>query len=54
MVGNVNKPVLTKTTKTLSSPNFSSKYRWVINNTDIDIAKDFKFTNIKKYQKWIG
>lgn len=39
---------MAEVTKVSSVINLGSKYSWAISNTDIDIAKDLGFTDIKK------
>lgn len=38
-----------KVTQILSFVNFTWKYRWAINNIDIDATKKLRQTGIKKY-----
>lgn len=40
---------LTKIISALNQVNFARKYKWAINNADIDIDKKLEFTEIKKY-----
>lgn len=48
-IENVDKIVMAKTAKMLSTIDFNNMYNWVINNADIDVVKNLKLTGIKKY-----
>lgn len=48
----MNKTTQVKIAKALSFINFARKYKWVINNTDLDETKELKVNNIKKYQRY--
>lgn len=41
--------VLTEVAQKSSSINFAKKYKYIMSNTDIDIAKKLKLTRAKKY-----
>ena len=49
MAKKVNKAAILEVVKTSSAINISNKYSWVINNIDIDVAKDLGVTGVKKY-----
>lgn len=48
-VKKVNRAVIVKNAKLLRVINISNKYKWVISNTNIDIARNLKLNSIKKY-----
>lgn len=54
LVEKIDKAVIVKVAKVSSVIDISNKYRWAINNIDIDVAGDLKLTGIKKYWKCIG
>lgn len=45
---------LVKMAQVLSLVNFARKYIWSINNTNIDVTKKLRLTDIKKYKKYIN
>lgn len=49
IIRNINKIVFAEVAKILSLRNSNSKYIWVINNININAAKDLRLTDIKKY-----
>lgn len=38
----------------LSSINLAKRFKWAMGNADLNIIKDQRLTNIKKYQRHIG
>ena len=48
-IENVDKIAMVEVTKLLSAIDFGSKYSYAMNNTDIDVAKNLKLIDIKKY-----
>lgn len=46
---NVDKTVMTKVAKILSTIDLRRKHNWVISNIDIDIARNLELIGIKKY-----
>lgn len=40
---------MTKVAKILSAIDFSNKYSWAVNNTNINATKNLKLTSFKKY-----
>lgn len=44
--------VIAKIAKVLNAIDLGSKYSWAINNIDICVARDLKFTKIQKYQRY--
>ena len=48
-IKNTDKTAMTEVAKMSNAINFGSKYNWVISNTNIDVARNLKLINIKKY-----
>lgn len=45
----VDKTAIAEVAKKLSIINLDNKYSWIINNSDMNAAKDLGLTSIKKY-----
>lgn len=50
----MDKIVLAKVARLLSLVNLNSMYIWAIINIKIDVAKDLRLTDIKKYSRYIS
>lgn len=51
---NINKTLIAKVVKILSIINLNNKYSQAISNDNINITKDLKLTDTKKYWRCIG
>ncbi len=49
VIENVNKTLMAEVVKVSSAIDLHRKCTWIINNSDMDIAKDLGLTGIKKY-----
>lgn len=51
---NINKTLIAKVVKILSIINLNNKYDQAISNNNINVIKDLRLTNTKKYWRCIG
>lgn len=51
---NADKTAIVEVAKVLNSIDLSNEHSWVISNADINIARDLKLIDIKKYWRHIS